>query len=166
MDESRINRKVELSLRSAMDLMFANKAVTDGEYIFGISEVRMLDGWILNVVCQYQEWNEKPVGFMCLSDWEQKYAIQIFCPYTIPMNEEEALAAMKEGEIVRDTDNGGFSPYPLFFFNTVKNPLNGFEGYVFCIKEENTTPTIVGTEAEFLDHTFYPHYVVYKEKEE
>ncbi len=156
-----IDYGASMDIDDAVDWMSQGRAITDGEYIFGISNVMCFDGYSVPSVFRYLEWDQMPVEYMGHADiWEENNQNKKFYVYKLPLTAKEALEEMKqEGAIFEDLDN----PNHVFHYTALKNPITDiWVEYVFERVNALTTPVILPAE-DFVKNNPGRHYWPYKD---
>ncbi len=162
MDPESIITTRELTLDEAIALMRRHKAVTDGRDIYGMSEVRRLDGYMNECVMTYRVWDGTPTAFSDL--WTQfkpkhKKKKTVFYEYKIPLTASEAVEEMRKGKVVKDLETS-YLPGCLFM-DTINDPFNGEQEYIFKMEGPEDEPLLLETVEAFIEEDCGPKYKSY-----
>ena len=155
MERCRIDDTKELDYQEAVEIMKSGGAITDGTSVFGISDVRVMDGYEIKYVCKYEDWDQYPVKFILLEDFEDTFKERDWNPYVIPLTAEKAVEEMKRGYVVRDIEDHN---RPLYFIHALHHPLHGYKMYVYTMLELKDDPEIYGLPEDFGTYHPGPHY--------
>lgn len=147
MDQNKIDRSRQLTVAEALDIMNHRGAVTDGLFLYGTSTIHCLDGLEPNYVFVFTEFASYPSNFYSLKDFENICFNKELYRYRLPLAAEDAVAAMREGEVVRDIESNDGK---IYFTGSIGHPYKGCQTYVFSCKEGNTGIALEGTIEWFL----------------
>ena len=144
----KVDKTCELTFKEAISIMEQQGAVSDGEYYFGMSPIRRLDGTSPRFVIEFEGFDKDPL--YVYSGWEFARHCETHKIYRciLPLSAEAAVEAMRSGKVVNMLANTAVT---RLFITSCNHPYRGNVEYVFSCDGPSKDVTVYGTVEDFLD---------------